>query len=75
MKNKRQGKKMYESPRIMEVLGVSSWLLAGSGGITTPGEDQGEDGGGLAKSNFWDAWDTEDLGGNETSKSSNPWGE
>ena len=76
MKNKRHMKKMYEPPRIMEVLGVSSWLLAGSTrGITTPGEGQGEEGGGMAKPNFWDSWDTEDLGGDETSKGSNSWDE
>ena len=77
MKNKRHGKKMYEPPRIMEVLGVASWLLAGSAprGIPTPGEDQGPDGGGMAKSNSWDIWNTDDLDDNKTSKHSNPWGE
>ena len=63
MKNKRHGKKMYEPPRIMEVLGVAS------------GEDQGPDGCGMAKSNSWDIWDTDDLDDNKTSKHSNPWGE
>ena len=75
MKNKRHIKKAYVTPCITVMLRVSPWLLAGVSGIKTPGEDQIEDGGSLAKPNFWDAWDTEDLGGNETSKSSNPWGE
>lgn len=77
MKNKRHIKKAYVTPCITVMLRVSPWLLAGVSGIPTPGDeggDQNEDGGSLAKPNFWDIWDTDDFDDNETSKSSNPWG-
>lgn len=73
---RHSSKKAYEPPRIMEVLGVSPWILSVSPGNPTPGDDggdQGDNGGSFAKPNFWDTWDTDDFDDNETSKDASPW--
>jgi len=75
MKNNKHIKKAYEAPRVMVVVGASSEILAGSG-VATPGEEQGPEGGGLAKPSFRGGlWNTELWGNDETLKNPNLWEE
>lgn len=68
-------KKIYVPPRVIGIFKASPQVLAGSPGITTPGEDQGEDGGGMAKPNPtpWASWEDDDLDGNKKPKASKAW--
>ena len=73
MVTKGQLKKVYVTPAICNIANVELEAVLAGSGITTPGEDQGEDGGGLSKRNqdfFWDEYD----GASESDNGSDcPW--
>ena len=60
MKTNVQMKRTYQTPRVFTMTCVEHGVLLDAspgGGITTPGEDMGEDGGGLAKKNDFIDWE------------------
>ncbi len=67
-------KKIYEPPRVIGVFKTSPVVLSGVSGNGTPGEDQGGNGGSLAKPHTsWEAWDDDDFDDNEKPKTSKAW--